>query len=353
MAIVVFSVDHSAHRAKRFGEVRIRDTERVIGYRFGREDLLHTRFAISPLFELQASVRALRDPGAASVHLPWVRAARERLAGFDYALLDALVPDRGYAPDFFAPPPRSPLPDVAEELARVRGTNPPQVRRELGWRFGAEVPEVVRPLVDDIAARHRRARRHDGRLLGAGARAVVGAGARAARGGHPPPCGPPGRGRRARAFDGLHADVRWRAGTLEVQAPTDAVVELAGRGLQLVPSVFVWPRIGAMFDPPWQPTVIYPPRGVGDLWTPAGAAPGPGRSATCVGRRRARILTALSDEASTSELARRLAASPAGVSEHLGVLRRAGLVRARRDGRSVLYSRTAVGDALTAPGSSP
>ena len=45
----------------------------VIAYRFGRDDLLRTRFAISPLFELAASVRVLRDPGGHSVHLPWVR----------------------------------------------------------------------------------------------------------------------------------------------------------------------------------------------------------------------------------------------------------------------------------------
>ena len=77
------------------------------------------------------------------------------------------------------------------------------------------------------------------------------------------------------------------------------------------------------------------------------------RSATCSAAGAPRILIALAAEATTTELARRLAASPAGVSEHLGVLRRAGLVRARRDGRSVLYSRTAAGDVLTAPASSP
>ena len=97
--------------------------------------------------------------------------------------------------------------------------------------------------------------------------------------------------------------------------------------------------------------MIYAPRGVGDLWAPTGE--GPEALADLVGRGRARILTALAAEASTSELARRLAASPGGVSEHLGVLRRAGLVRARREGRSVLYSRTAAGDALTAPATSP
>jgi DNA-binding transcriptional ArsR family regulator len=46
------------------------------------------------------------------------------------------------------------------------------------------------------------------------------------------------------------------------------------------------------------------------------------------------------------DLAQRLGASPAGVNEHLGVLRRAGLVQAARDGRRVLYSRTPTGDAL-------
>ena len=323
----------------------------VIAYRFGRDDLLRTRFAISPLFELQASVTALRDPGAHSVHLPWVRAARERLAGLDYAMLDALLPDRGYAPDFFAPPPRSPLPDVAEELERVRATEPAQVRRELGWRFEGAVPDVVRPLLDDPAAgiealvdamagyweralapwwEQLRA------LLEADIRHRAG---RLAEGGA------------IELFAGLHPDVRWRRDTLEVEAGTDAEVELAGRGLQLVPSAFVWPRPGAMFDPPWQPSVIYPPRGVGDLWAPTGE--GPQALADLVGRGRARILTALAAEASTTELARRLAASPAGVSEHLGVLRRAGLVRARREGRLVLYSRTAAGDALTAPASFP
>ena len=85
----------------------------------------------------------------------------------------------------------------------------------------------------------------------------------------------------------------------------------------------------------------------------AGAARTPAALGELLGRRRAGILVALGAEATTTELARRLAASPAGVSEHLGVLRRAGLVRARREGRAVLYSRTAAGDVLTAPASSP
>jgi DNA-binding transcriptional ArsR family regulator len=125
-------------------------------------------------------------------------------------------------------------------------------------------------------------------------------------------------------------------------------VELAGRGLLLVPCAFHWPGVGAMFDPPWQPSLIYAPRGIALLWEPpeAGDAPAADALAPLLGERRARILLTLREPASTTELAARLAASPAGVSEHLKVLRRAGLISGRRDGRSVRYARTVAGDAL-------
>jgi DNA-binding transcriptional ArsR family regulator len=324
----------------------------MIAYRFGRDDLLRTRFAISPLFELAASVRVLRDPGAHSVHLPWVREARARLAGCDYALLDALHPAGPYSPDFVAPPPRTPLPDVAEELRRVRATPPERVRLELGWTFeGREVPAVARPLLDDPAAELDRLvdlmADYWARAIApwwGEVRAVLEADIRQ-RARHL------AGGGALELFAGLHADVRWSDGALLVDRRVDAEVELAGRGLQLVPAAFGWPRVGAMFDPPWQPALIYPPRGVGDLWAPE--RDDPEALADLLGRRRARILAALREEATTTDLARRLAASPAGVSEHLGVLRRAGLVRARRDGRAVLYSRTAAGELLTGRASSP
>jgi DNA-binding transcriptional ArsR family regulator len=101
-----------------------------------------------------------------------------------------------------------------------------------------------------------------------------------------------------------------------------------------------------MIDPPWQPAVIYAPRGVGALWEPAERSPD--ALTDLLGRRRAGILSGLARPATTQELAQRLAASPAGVSEHLAVLRRAGLVSGRREGRTVRYARTAAGDALVA-----
>jgi DNA-binding transcriptional ArsR family regulator len=234
----------------------------------------------------------------------------------------------------------------------VRTTDPAQVRRELGRRFpDGDPPATVRPLLDapargleqlvvQMTAYWERALapwwEQVRALLEADIRYRA---ARLVEGGA------------IELFAGLHPGVRWHGATLEGVAAADAEVDLAGRGLQLVPSAFIWPLSGAMFDPPWQPSVIYAPRGVGDLWAPDGE--GPEALADLLGRGRARILTALAGEASTTELARRLRLSPAGVSEHLGVLRRAGLIRARRQGRSVLYSRTATGDALTAPASSP
>src|SRR3954468_21166481 len=102
----------------------------MIHYRFDHDDLLRTRFAISPLFEATASLSALRDPAKASIHLPWVRAARERLGDTDVSMVDALVagPGEGYTPDFISPPPETPLPDVEAEIERVARTPAAQVR---------------------------------------------------------------------------------------------------------------------------------------------------------------------------------------------------------------------------------
>lgn len=60
------------------------------------------------------------------------------------------------------------------------------------------------------------------------------------------------------------------------------------------------------------------------------------------------MLVTLAQPATTLDLSAGLKASRAGVNEHLHVLRRAGLVTPRRDGRAVRYRRTAAGDALVA-----
>ena len=147
------------------------------------------------------------------------------------------------------------------------------------------------------------------------------------------------------AFAELHPRVRWRDAAVEVENAYEAEVQVGGQGLLLVPVAFAWPGVFAMLDPPWQPAIEYAPRGLGTLWEPARR----GRTRaleSLLGARRAQILAELSVPTSTRELAARLRASPAGVSEHLGGLRRAGLVVGRREGRAVLYVRTDAGEAL-------
>src|SRR4051794_14664146 len=69
--------------------VRLRGA--MIRSRFGRDDLLRTRFAVSPLFEVVWSAHVLRRPARAPLHRPWVATARARLAGLDFAMLDWLA----------------------------------------------------------------------------------------------------------------------------------------------------------------------------------------------------------------------------------------------------------------------
>ena len=122
----------------------------VIAYRFGPEDLGRVRFALSPLFEIAARLDVLRDPARHAMHAPWVATARERLAGLDLALLDAVVPASGYRPDFVHPPPERPRAGFASELARVRATPPEQVARDLEWAYAdGPLPATARVLLDD------------------------------------------------------------------------------------------------------------------------------------------------------------------------------------------------------------
>lgn len=159
-----------------------------------------------------------------------------------------------------------------------------------------------------------------------------------------------------RVFADLHPSVAWVDGGLNVDIYWNAEVALAGRGLLLVPSAMQWQRPACIVDAPWQPTLIYPARGLLLLWHTGQRAHG--ALARVLGRTRTTLLEALDAPRSTTDLAAGLGLSAGGVSQHLTALRdaglsppaaTAGLVTASRDRHSVLYARTAVADQLIAP----
>ena len=140
-------------------------------------------------------------------------------------------------------------------------------------------------------------------------------------------------------FAELHPTLHWHDNVLTREHGDDDHRALTGEGLLLVPSSFKWDQVVVVLDPPWQPTVIYPARGVGALWEPArGTADA--ALARLIGRTRALLLIGLTEPATTTTLAHRLNLAAGTVSEHLSVLRDAGFVTGERYRHEIRYRRT-------------
>src|SRR5690348_934654 len=323
-----------------------------------------SRFALSPLWELTQALRQLaRGPRQRdeTVLRPWLLRARDRYRALaretDLGVIDALSPP-GWGADFLAPVPASLHTMIGDLLDQVRSTPADQAQREVAVALGRQPrvdPRVERILTSDrlagyiaevLAAAWQALLEPEWRTLRAILErdVIYRAGQLASRGW-------------AAALTDLHADLSWRQGRIELSrwsagasadARADDGADLGGRGLLFIPSVFVWPRLALSLDPPWPPALIYPARGVSALWEQPGRT-GPGTALhRLLGASRAAILLALEDPASTTQLAATLGQSLGGIGDHLAVLREAGLVARARSGRSVLYRRTPVGDALAA-----
>jgi len=313
-----------------------------------REDLLGVRFACSPVWETQAAVQAFADERARSYHEPWLRLVTARAARLDLQPLLAVLPQRGYVPDFLTPPPLTPAPRFRDQLDQIRTTAPIQVRSEL---------ERCRESVDDIAQR---------RLLNSlaadpeGARELLATRLHEAWAELVAPFWMRIRTlldrdveERSRmlaryglrqALDQLHPKIRWTRRGLSLADRRGRTVEVDERGFLLMPSAYLWPHVAAIVEKPWLPTIIYPARGIAHLWR-APAAP-PAALEHLLGRTRALVLAGLDKPMSTTTLADLMGLSAAGVSRHLLALRDAGLVSTARHGHEVRYRRTELGVAV-------
>ena len=253
------------------------------------------------MFETLAAVRiatGARGPGPGPHHLRWLREARPRLRALDLRPITVLQPRRGYTPDFLSPPPLTPSSDFEAELTRVAATPAPVVRQEIEMSLlespGAQTSELGRLLTGDPAevlgfltqllraAWHALVEPAWPRVRATLEADIAYRSRRLAEGG----------------LDNLFADLdqslRWTGRTLVRDRGGNEHLDLAGRGVLLMPSAFKWDEPVVITQPPWQPTVAYRARGLGDLWQPAQAAPGPALE-RLIGRTRATLLTGLSE----------------------------------------------------------
>lgn len=321
---------------------------------FTTADLAHTRFAVSPMWEVVTSYRLLRTAAGNVPHRHWLAEVRPRVLalGLDSGLLSELIPRDGYLADFLNPTPARPFPDLPEELAAIRATDPERVRAELDLlaarrppgsredgpgaralradpaagleRVAAEVTAYWEAAVAPYWARTRQLLEAD--VFGR-AREVAEYGT-----GH--------------VMGELHETIQWEEGGLRLANRVCALERgTSGLGVLLIPSAFVWPRVLTRAATGEAPQIAYPARGVGTLWAERRSSAS-GAVAAVLGRSRARLLAELDTPASTTRLAGLAALSVPGVSQHLTALRDAGLVSAHRSGREVLYARTAVAEAL-------
>ena len=310
------------------------------------------RFAFSPLWETVASFRVLLDPARHALHLPWVEQTRGELGKLDLVPLYALVRPDGYIPDFLVPPPTTPLPSFEDEMARLSETPSATVIREVenlkasGDGVGADRERLLNAyLADPTTALGRLAesllRYHEVAISPHWSRLRVLLEGDVLKRAQALAFGGP-----EALFDDLHPTVRYREGILEVEKPfqIEGVVP-GGRGILLVPSAFAWPRLYAIIEEPWQPSLIYAPRGAAKLWV-SSRSDVEGALVAALGFGRASVLNGLAIPRTTTELARQLGVSQGTTSEHLSRLRKAGLVEPHRSGRSVFYRLSREGEQL-------
>jgi DNA-binding transcriptional ArsR family regulator len=317
---------------------------------FSAADLANTNLAYSPLLEAVGSLRMLQMAGVEPMYQPWVDDVWPRVQTLaEFPLLRALVPPGTYLPDFLTPPPSTPTPDVAAELQTIVTTSPDVVRRDLLCAYPDGVPTIlssilrrpqagVRHIADALMSYWTCALEESWpRLRDLLESDILHRAREFAMGGA------------ARLFSDLHPDVSWNGNTLLVQRVWAEKVDVGGAGMLLIPGVFAWPSVLTITAAPLRATLIYPARGVATLWSDPRRVSAPKESlARLMGTQRAALLASLSTPATTSELARRMEMTAGGVSQHLAVLRDAGLVRSSRSGRLVLYGRTPLGENLAA-----
>jgi DNA-binding transcriptional ArsR family regulator len=246
-----------------------------------------------------------------------------------------VIGSTSWLPDFMTPPPTDFAASFTAELERVATTDARRARIDLR-AAGAppelsereDVAQIVADLLHDVwhhfvrpEWRQRRAALERDVVMRANTLAYWGW---------------------AYTLEGLSPHMQWlEEGRLEVNSYAYPVQDLQQAELLLTPCSFgsSW----LCLAPPAAYAIAYP---ASATWLPDTKT----RSALdrLIGHTRAALLRALTNPATTTQLATQLHLSLGAVGDHLRVLRDAGIVSRVRVGREVLYQRTARGDSLAA-----
>jgi DNA-binding transcriptional ArsR family regulator len=323
----------------------------IVEIALSKSDLVHIRFAHSPVQELLASLLVLRHPSRHQIYRSWRDGVQAEVRGSRVSLLTAILPGDSIPYEFLAPRPTRSWSVLTEELATIATTPAATVRRQIEDAHpDGTIPSAVQNLYDDppaclpiiaqqMAAYWRRAIEPVWPRLRALCAADV-----AHRMEHFV------TGGLTLVLSNLHADVSFDGDVLRMihrPSTVNRVADAYGAGVLLVPCAFSWPALHLSGSESGRLALRYPPRGVANLGRKTEADTGAGLHAL-MGRTRSTLLATLGLPATTSGLASRLKLSPAAVSQHLQILKGARLVETHRRGREVLYQRTPMASALLA-----
>ncbi len=298
------------------------------------------RFAVSPLTELGNSLRALRSPGSYPLQAPWYAAVCRVRDQLPLDVLSGLIGPNFDTPDLFNPRADVPL-TIEAQLAYLRDQDLRVLASDIEFavggiphRLGSRGRSFGDQLADALAAYWRSAfRPHWPRMravldadLARRARSLAEAGVIATLNG----CGP-----------AIRADTTSITAHILGSSHDDLTLYTRGRPLYVVPSLFTLSSSTPLGDS--DPLVMYQATDQRSMWTDTIGRPG---EAGLLSPHRLRYLRALGSGQSTTALAARFGVTPSAANQSLRAMAAQGLVRARRDGRTVLYDRTPLGDQL-------
>ena len=327
--------------------------------------LTSLRFTYSPLVELTTSYRVLRGNWERGTYWRWLEEAQQAISDLELPYMDNLITPghlvkgagkavpKGYIPDFLTPTPECSEHDIEQEFLRLQNLSVEIVQaciqelilivgpNDLLCDFLAYPAEGMQALILELREYWKRTLAHhwhrmmavlendilyNSRILTLNGIETLMPNINTLMG-----------------YDAGAITLDWSRKDCEIEQKKkhsvihkpDRIVDISSDKFHLVPVIFAANGVYYQVTEPWQPMILYTPRGAG-LWNYETPDP-PEALELVMGAGKSRILVALETPFSTGELAQKLSLTAGAVSQQLGKLHQAGLVESHRSGKHVFY----------------